>query len=269
MEMIDTHTHLDLPDFTADFEQMLERAEAAGVSTMIVAAIRAAGWAGLRRLCADHPQLYPAYGLHPMFMPDHSEQDLTRLAELLEQGDAVAVGECGLDFYIPEPDKKRQQRCFEAQLELAQQYGLPVIIHARKAVEQVILTLRRYPGLTGVLHSFSGSRQQAERLLEMGFMMGFGGPCTYSNAHRLRKLVSWLPGSALLLETDAPDQPAATHRGERNEPAYLPEILSTIAGLKGMSTQQLAEQTSANARRLFNLPVTSEHSVSGSDPSKR
>lgn len=259
MELIDTHTHLDHPAFAPDFEQMLERARTAGVSAMIVAAIRASGWTSQGQLCADRPQLYPAYGLHPMFMPEHSEQDLTRLDNLLEQGDAVAVGECGLDFYIPEPDKERQQRFFEAQLELAQQYRLPVIIHARKAVEQVILTLRRYPGLTGVLHSFSGSRQQAERLMEMGFMLGFGGPSTYSNAHRLRSLIAWLPCNALLLETDAPDQPAATHRGERNEPAYLPEILSTIAQLKGMSTEQLAEQTTGNARRLFRLPPTSGH----------
>lgn len=256
MEIIDTHTHLDDARFTADFDQVLERANNAGVSAMIVAAIQASGWAALRRLCFRHPQLYPAYGLHPMFMSRHREQDLPALAGELEQGGAVAVGECGLDFYIPDPDERRQQRFFEAQLELAQHHRLPVIIHARKAVEQVILTLRRYPGLTGVLHSFSGSRQQAERLMEMGFMMSFGGPATYSNAHRLRSLITWLPCDALLLETDAPDQPATTHRGERNEPAWLPEILRAIAGLKGISAEQLAEVTTANARRLFNLPAT-------------
>lgn len=256
MELIDTHTHLDDARFSVDFEQVLKRAKQARVSTMIVAAIQASGWPALQRLCLRHPELYPAYGLHPMFIANHDEQDLTALAGQLGRGDAVAVGECGLDYYIRDPDKRRQQLFFESQLELAQDHRLPVIIHARKAIEQVILTLRRYPGLTGVLHSFSGSQQQAERLIEMDFMMGFGGPATYGNAHRLHSLITWLPSNALLLETDSPDQPAATHRGERNEPAYLPEILQTISRLKGVPAQQLAEETTANARRLFKLPAT-------------
>lgn len=257
MEIIDTHSHLDDASFAPDFEQILERAEKAGVSTLIVPAIQASGWAALQQLCQHYPQLHPAYGLHPMFMPHHREQDLATLSKRLAQGNAIAVGECGLDFYIAEPDKRRQQQFFEAQLELAQHHQLPVIIHARKAVEQVILTLRRYPGLTGVLHSFSGSRQQAEQLIDMGFMMGFGGPATYANAHRLHSLIAWLPSSSLLLETDSPDQPTAAHRGERNEPAYLPEILHAICNLKGISAEQLAAETTANARRLFNLPATS------------
>lgn len=255
MELIDTHTHLDDPSFTPDFEQVLARAAKAGVGTLIVPAIQASGWAALRQLCQQHPQLRPAYGLHPMFMPRHSEQELSALAGWLEQGDAVAVGECGLDFHIPDPDRKRQQQFFEAQLELARNHRLPVIVHARKAVEQVILTLRRFPGITGVLHSFSGSRQQAERLIDMGLMMGFGGPATYANAHRLHSLIAWLPVGSLLLETDSPDQPTAPHRGERNEPAYLPEVLHAIGNLKGIAAERLAQQTSANARSLFNLPA--------------
>jgi len=256
MELIDTHTHLDDSGFTPDLEQVLERAGNAGISTLIVPAIQASGWSALRQLCQHYPQLHPAYGLHPMFMSQHSEEDLAALTAWLARDDAVAVGECGLDFYIPNPDKQRQQQFFEAQLEQARHYRLPVIVHARKAVEQVILTLRRYPGLTGVLHSFSGSQQQAERLIEMGFMMGLGGPATYANAHRLHSLITWLPSNSLLLETDSPDQPTAAHRGERNEPAYLPEVLHTICHLKGISAEQLAQATTANARRLFNLPAT-------------
>lgn len=257
MEIIDTHTHLDDTCFAADFQQVLERAENAGVSTLVVPAIQASDWAALRQLCGRYPQLHPAYGLHPMFMPQHNERDLIELNNFLSRGDAVAVGECGLDYYIPEPDKQRQQHFFELQLEQAQIFGLPAIVHARKAVEQVILTLRDFPGVTGVLHSFAGSQQQAEKLIDMGFMMGFGGPATYDNAHRLHKLIAWLPTSALLLETDSPDQPAAAHRGQRNEPGFLPEILHTIARLKGMEAEPLAEITSANARRLFSLSTTS------------
>lgn len=259
MELIDTHTHLDDASFTGDFEQVLERAAGAGIGSLIVPAIEASGWTTLDDLCKRHPRLRPAYGLHPMFMARHDAQDLTRLAGWLEQGNAVAVGECGLDYYIAQPDKRQQQWFFEAQLELAQQFRLPVIIHARKAVEQVILTLRRLPGLTGVLHSFSGSRQQAERLIEMGFMMGFGGPATYDNAHRLHDLIAWLPIDSLLLETDSPDQPPARHRGQRNEPAYLTEVLHAISRLNGVEADHLAAVTSANARRLFNLPATSGH----------
>ncbi|WP_428605607.1 TatD family hydrolase [Sedimenticola sp.] len=257
MEIIDTHSHLDDPSFANDIVEVLERANQVGVSQCVVPAIQASGWAALRQLCRQYPQLQPAYGLHPMYLSQHREQDLIDLAHWLNTGNPVAVGECGLDFFIPDPDKKRQQYFFEAQLELAHRYRLPVIIHARKAVEQVIQILRQFSGLRGVLHSFSGSKQQAERLIDLGFMMSFGGPASYPNAHRLHRLITWMPIDSLLLETDSPDQPDATHRGERNEPAYLPAILQVISRLKDVPPAQLAEATTRNARRLFNLPPIS------------
>ena len=136
---------------------------------------------------------------------------------------------------------------FEAQLTLARQFDLPVVIHARRAVEQVIDSLRRFPGVRGLLHSYSGSEQQARRLIDMGFSLSFGGPLTYPRAKRLRRL------EAILLETDAPDQPGSRHRGERNEPAYLPEVLEALSGLRDEPIEQLAGQTHANSRRLFGL----------------
>ncbi len=253
MEFIDTHAHLDDTRFDSDRTEVIARAIKQGIRQVIVPAIHAAGWERLKQLCLQHKELSAAYGLHPMFMKQHRQQHVDELAKWLEHDNPVAVGECGLDFYIPEPDKTAQLWLFEAQLELASHYQLPVIIHARKSVEQVINTVCRFPTLTGVLHSFSGSQQQAERLIDMGFMLGFGGPVTYSKAHRLHALVKWLPLTALLLETDSPDQPDSTHHGERNEPAYIQEIVEVICSIREISKAQLAEVTSRNARQLFNL----------------
>lgn len=256
MQLVDTHTHLDDPRFDNDREAVIARALQCGISHLVVPAVVADGWDRIGQLCRRHRELRPAYGLHPMFMAAHVEEDIEALAGWLERETAVAVGECGLDFFIPDPDREAQQALFEAQLELADRFRLPVIIHARKSVEQVLNTLRRFPRIEGVLHSFSGSRQQAERLIDMGFRFGFGGPVTYSNARRLQALVKWMPLEVMLLETDSPDQPDATHQRQRNEPAYLPLIVDAICQLKGISPQELAARTSANARSLFGLEPT-------------
>jgi TatD DNase family protein len=190
-----------------------------------------------------------------MFMPDHNDRDIERLAGWIGREHPVAIGECGLDFFIPDPDREGQQRCFEAQLQLAQQFDLPVIIHARRAVEAVIDTLRRYPSLRGVLHSFSGSEQQARRLIDMGFLMSFGGPLTYPRAHRLQRLVAALPLDAIMLETDSPDQPDLDQRGQRNEPARLPVILTAMTGLRNESMEEIACATTRNARSLFGIEL--------------
>ncbi len=265
MQLIDSHCHFDHPLFDPDRLAAWERARNAGVTALVVPAIRSREWPRQRRVCGELPGLHPAYGLHPMFMADHGAGDIRLLAEWIERERPVAVGECGLDFFIPEPDRAGQQRCFEAQLELARTFNLPVIIHARRAVEQVRNALRRYPGLRGVLHSFSGSLQQAEQLIEMGFLLGFGGPVTYPRASRLRRLVARLPLQAMLLETDAPDQPDREQRGQRNEPARLPVILAAIAGLRGETPEEIARITTRNARTLFALPPT-EQSPPASGP---
>lgn len=235
---------------------MIRRARQCGICHLVVPAISAATWQRLRDICTPYPELSPAYGLHPMFMPDHRPEHTEALAKWLEQEPAVAIGECGLDFHIADADRDAQQSLFESQLDLASRFRLPVIIHARKSVEQVLNTLRNFPRVEGVLHSFSGSRQQAERLITMGFRFGFGGPVTYSNAHKLHALVRWMPLDAMLLETDSPDQPDAKHRRQRNEPGYLPLIMNTICRLKGITPDNLAAQTSANARTLFKLEAT-------------
>ncbi len=251
--LIDSHAHFDDASFDADREAALQRAHEAGVEAQVIPAVKADWWPRIRRLCQTYPELHATYGLHPMYLADHRESHLQALAEWVERERPVAVGECGLDFYIDDPRPEQQQRYFEGQLAIARDSGLPVIIHARRSVEEVINTLRRFPAVVGVLHSYSGSEQQAERLIDMGFCFSFGGPITYERAKRLHRLVTNLPLSAILLETDAPDQPGSSHRGERNEPAYLPEVLETVSRLRDESPQTIAEQTRLNTCRLFNL----------------
>lgn len=251
--IVDSHVHLDHTDFNADRAQVLARAQAQGVDTLIIPAVERNGWAGIRHLCAGDRRLHAAYGLHPLFVDHHAPSDVQALSAWLEAGDAVAIGEIGLDFHDKATDRDRQRRFFQAQLRLARERGLPVIVHARAAFEEAILTLRDIGGLRGVVHSFSGSQQQASRLWELGFCLGVGGPVTYPRARRLRQIVATMPAEFLLLESDAPDQPDAGIRGQRNEPARVASIAQSIAELRGESLATLATTTTANAYRVFGL----------------
>jgi TatD DNase family protein len=253
--LIDSHCHFDHREFDRDRRDAWERARDAGVMAQVVPAITAVDWGRVKETCDDFPDLYPAYGLHPMFCHVHRDDDLQGLRRWIEQEKPVAVGECGLDFYMDNPDRERQLELFEAQLDLAREFDLPVIIHARRAVEQVINCLHNRSGITGVLHSYSGSLQQAGQLVEMGFLLGFGGPLTYPNASRLPQLVAKLPLESILLESDAPDQPDSRHRSQRNEPAYLPIIQRRMGEIRGESPDIIATQTTKNAINLFGITV--------------
>jgi TatD DNase family protein len=254
MQLIDSHSHFDDDSFGPDQDQAYQRALAAGVDVQIIPGVSANWWPRIKQTCERYPGLHAAYGLHPMYLDEHREAHLHELRQWIERERPVAIGECGLDFYIDNPQADRQRFYFEAQLELAQAYGLPVIIHARRSVEEIIQTLRRFPGLRGVLHSYSGSEEQARQLIRLGFRMSFGGPITYERAKRLHRLIRTLPLESILLETDAPDQPDSMHRGERNEPAYLPIILETVSRLRNQPAEVIARQTTENCRQLFALP---------------
>jgi TatD DNase family protein len=251
--LIDSHVHLDDRRFDADRVAVVARARDAGVTAQVVPAVQASGWPAVRALCAQGSGLHPAYGLHPLFLDRHQPRHVEELAAWLERERAVAVGECGLDFHAEGLDRDRQRHYFRQQLRIAREFDLPVIVHARQAVEEVILTLRELGPLRGVVHSYGGSEEQARRLHEMGFMLGIGGPITYERARRLRRVVAAMPLDALLLESDAPDQADAAHRGQRNEPARLPEILRCVAAVRGDPEASVAAATSRNARRLFGL----------------
>jgi len=252
--LVDSHCHLDAPEFALDREAVVQRAVDAGVVRQIVPAISAEEWPVLREVCASGRGLFPAYGLHPMFLPKHAPEHLTRLGDWLAREAPVAVGECGLDYFVEDLDQAQQQFYFDGQLALARDFDLPVIVHARRAVDAVIAAIKRVGGLRGVIHSFSGSPEQAKQLWQLDFMLGIGGPVTYERANRLRSLVAEMPLEYLLLETDAPDQPDAQHRGQRNEPARLSFVCETVASLRGVPTENVANATTANAQRLFKLP---------------
>lgn len=250
--LFDSHVHLDAVDFDADRDEVIAGAVAAGVRELLIPAVDRAGWPKLHALCASRPGLYPAYGLHPCYLDRHADADVDALADWLHTHPAAAVGECGLDHFETGLDRDRQLRLLRGQLDIAQQFDLPLVLHARRAFEAVILELRRFgKPLRGVVHSFSGSIEQARELWRLGFYAGIGGPVTYERAHRLRQMAAALPEECLLLETDAPDQPGAAYRGQRNVPANLVEVLDCVAALRHVTTAELAHATTANARQLF------------------
>lgn len=259
MQLIDSHCHLDFSVFNNDRNQLIENAKAKGVEKIIVPAVSSKNWHAVKTLKESYAIAEVAYGLHPMFMSQHKKDHLAELRVFLEASNEknkpVAVGECGLDFYIKDADKPAQIEIFVEQLKIACDFSLPVIIHARKSLDIILKYLRQFPELKGVIHSFSGSMQQAEICINQGFLLGFGGPVTYTRATKLRKLVAELPLESLLLETDAPDQPDSIHWGERNVPANLVDIATVIAELRATSLSEVAHRTTQNAKGLFTLEL--------------
>lgn len=253
--LIDSHCHLDADAFDGDRDAVVARARAAGVGRQVLPAVDAASWPKLREVCSRGPGLFAAYGLHPMYLAAHRDGHLVELRDWIERERPVAVGECGLDYFVDGLDHEAQAHFFDGQLRLAREFELPVIVHARRAVDAVIAAIRRIGGLRGVVHSFPGSMEQARQLSQAGFLLGLGGPVTYERANRLRRLAATAPIEWLLLETDSPDQPDSAVRGQRNEPARLTQVLDTIATLRNADPADVARATSANAERLFGLPA--------------
>lgn len=256
MVLVDTHCHLDVSSFDADRDAVIRRARDAGVTRQVIPAINRQSWEPVRELCEEYDGLYPAYGFHPMYLDDQTEDDMDALRDYVETHRPVAIGECGLDYYVEGLDGERQQWFFEQQLRLARDLELPVIVHARRAVDQVLAALRRFSPLTGVVHSFPGSFDQAKRLNDLGFMISLGGPITYERANKLRTMVKQIPLEWLMLESDAPDQPDSQIRGQRNEPHRVARVCEEIAMLREETEDHIAQVTTDNAIRLFGLPVS-------------
>ncbi|MGQ7846746.1 TatD family hydrolase [Granulosicoccus sp. 3-233] len=253
--LIDSHVHTDDQRFASDRSRILQSAREANIIAQIVPAISQRLWPRTREICAAEQELYACYGLHPCFCDEHDDAHLLELSQWLGRERPVAVGECGLDYFIADADKRRQQHLFSAQLAMAREFDLPIVIHARKAVEDVIRLIRASGHQRGVVHSFNGSAQQADRLIDLGYYLSFGGAVTYDRATRLRELVSRLPLDALLLETDAPDQADAGHAGQRNEPAYLLDVWQSISAMRPEDPEAIAHATTCNAIDLFRLPL--------------
>jgi TatD DNase family protein len=253
MELIDTHCHIDVEEFAADRMAVLARTRQAGVTRLVVPAVIANGWRHLLDLCRREPGLLPALGLHPVYLERHRASDVDALAEWVARERPVAVGEIGLDYFVTDLDRQRQQVLFEAQLDVAREAGLPVILHVRKAHDQVLATLKRRRVRGGIAHAFNGSLQQAQQYIDMGFKLGFGGMLTYERSNKLRALARELPLEALVLETDAPDLTVAAHRGERNSPEYLPDCLRALAEVRAADPEEIARATCRNAEQVLGL----------------
>lgn len=255
-ELFDTHCHLDISDFDKDLVEVLARARSVGVGSIVIPAIDAARWKGLLQLCDGKQGLYPALGLHPMFYKQHEPKaDIARLEKLVSENELAAIGEIGLDFYLERGHKgeQLQYELFEKQLVIAKDAGLPVILHVRKAHEEVLKRLKDARVVGGTAHAFNGSLELAQRYIDLGFKLGFGGMVTYDKSTKLRELVKQLPLESIVLETDAPDMSPSNHHGERNSPEYLPEIAQVIADLREISIDDVARITTTNAREIFRL----------------
>lgn len=256
MRLIDTHTHLDFPDFDADRSAVLARCRALGLERLVVLGVYQANWQRLWDLVEGEDGLYAAFGLHPIYLEQHRPEHLLELRDWLERlagnGKLCALGEFGLDWYVPELDRERQQALFEAQLKLAAEFELPALLHVRRAHAPTLATLKRYRlKRAGIVHAFSGSLEEAKEYLKLGFKLGLGGAATWPQAHRLRKLVAQLPLESIVLETDAPDMTPAMHARQRNSPEYLAEICQVLAELRGVTAEELASASSRTASALF------------------
>lgn len=260
-QWVDSHCHLDAPEFDADRDAVVARARAAGVTMQVLPAVHLAGFDAVRALAHQYGLAY-ALGIHPLAVDRAADEDLDRLEEALRaQRDdprLVAVGEIGLDHFVPGLDRTRQERFSAAQLQLARSFDLPVILHVRRSADGLLKHLRRIEVAGGIAHAFNGSDVQAEQFVERGFRLGFGGAMSFERALQIRHLAASVPEHVPVLETDAPDIPPqwlyvkaedrASRPPARNEPGELPRIAQTLAALRGWSMPELAQRSGANVR---------------------
>lgn len=257
MELIDTHTHLDFPDFDSDRREVLAHSRELGVSRMVVLGVYQQNWQRVWDLVQADEGLFAAFGLHPVYLEDHRPADLIELGDWLTRlhghRQVCAVGEIGLDYFIETLDRDRQQPLFEAQLKLAVDFQLPALLHVRRSHAAVIATLKRIRlPRGGIIHAFAGSREEACEYIKLGFKLGLGGAATWPQALRMHKVLAQLPLDAVVLETDSPDMPPAMYPGQRNSPQHLPDICTALAECMGISPLALAEASTRNACELFN-----------------
>lgn len=274
---IDTHCHLDAPEFDADRDAVVVAARTTGVHMLVLPAVQVADFARVQALAARHGLAY-ALGIHPLYVGQAADDDLARLQQALADAHddprLVAVGEIGLDHFVPGLDLERQAHFYRAQLKMARDAGLPVILHVRRSADALLAGLRRVEVAGGIAHAFNGSTTQAQAFVGLGFKLGFGGAMTHERALRIRALAADLPDAVPVLETDAPDIPPqwlyrtaaerAAGASHRNTPAELPRIGGVLAALRGWTLDQTAAQTARNAfEALPRLQALSSAPVAG------
>lgn len=248
--LIDTHAHIYLPEFDNDNEKIMSDAQAAGVKEIYLPAVDSTTHDRLLQTEAAFPACKAMMGLHPCSVNEGYERELEIVQEQLARRNFIAVGEIGLDFYWDKTFVAQQHKAFEAQIELALQYNLPVSIHSRNATEECIETVARYSGLRGVFHCFSGTAEQARRIVALGLYLGIGGVVTFKNGG-FDKVLSETGIGAVVLETDAPYLAPVPHRGKRNQPAYTKLVAEKIAALVNLPVEEVATVTTRNAEKLF------------------
>ena len=261
--LIDTHCHLDAAEYDADRDAVAARAQQAGVGGIVVPAVAAFNLQSVVD-CRRYAGVEVALGMHPMYVHVHREEHLALLDEAIRKERPAAVGEIGLDRFqsridrpgVHDEDIERQEFFFVEQLRLAAKYELPVLLHIRRANDQILKQLRRIKVPGGIAHAFNGSMQQAQEYLKLGFKLGFGGAMTYTRATSLRKLAVELPLDAIVLETDGPDIPPEWIAKQRNEPAELPRIAKVLADLRGISVEEVAARTTENVGKLLKLTAS-------------
>ncbi len=253
IQLIDSHCHLDFESFDEDRSEVIQRALDKNIQNIIIPGTKKVYWQRIKQLCEQYQQLHACYGLHPYWVNEHEPHDIEQLNEYIETYRPVAIGECGLDFRPMQAGKEAQLFFFEAQLDIAENKQLPVVIHSVKATGSVIQTIKKFKNLKGMIHSYSGSSEQAKQLIDLNFYISIGAGVTYENAKRIKQVVKDIPLTSLLLETDSPDQPDLKHFKQRNEPAYLVNTLQAIAKLREQPADMIARQTTENAKNLFKL----------------
>ncbi|CAI1951477.1 putative deoxyribonuclease YjjV [compost metagenome] len=255
-DFTDTHCHFDFPPFSGQERESLELAEQAGVRRIIVPTVTADRFVRVLKLARDYPPLFAALGLHPLYIAEHHEPELEQLAGFLASRPPklVAVGEIGLDLYMENPQFERQQQVLTAQLKLAKQHDLPVILHSRRSHDQLAAMLRRTEvPRRGVVHGFAGSLSQAQAFIRLGYYIGVGGTISYERAQKTRNVMAQLPLTSLLLETDAPDMPLAGYQGQPNRPERAAEVFAALCQLRPESEEMIGAQLQQNTRELFSV----------------
>lgn len=267
--LVDTHCHLNLAAFEEDLDSVIARAYQAGIRKILIPGTDLASSRQAVSLAKQYPGLYAAVGVHPHDAESWQASTRSELSKLAEEPEVVALGEMGLDYYRNYSDPAVQRQVFRDQLALAQELELPVILHNREAIEDLLVILNEWVGglsgplrtRAGVMHAFSANEEAASKAVAMGFYIGIAGPVTFRSAEMLRSVVQQIPLERILTETDAPYLTPAPHRGKRNEPGYIPFVAAAIANTRQVQIDQAIEQMAVNARVLFqwNHEITDNH----------
>jgi TatD DNase family protein len=253
MYFIDTHTHIYLPEFDGDRDEMMHRTKEANVEITIMPAIDSATHNAMFTMESTYENCYSMIGLHPCSVDQHYEKELNIVNEYLSKRKFIAIGEIGLDFYWDKSFTSQQYEAFHQQIEIALLHDLPIVIHSRNAIDECIEVVKEHKGIKGVFHCFSGSEEQAKKIIDLDFMLGIGGVVSFKNAG-LDKVIEKIGLNNVILETDAPYLAPVPYRGKRNEPSYIKLIAEKLSAVCNLSVEQIAELTTANAKKLFKLP---------------